>query len=108
MCMTEFKKPLKKVNFKEYNVIIYNDPMHGLDFVKEVITETIPSISEDEAIKHAYLVHTQQKAIIYSGLKEHCEHYQYLIENFRPEEKDGKLLVPLAVDVVKNIKTIPT
>jgi ATP-dependent Clp protease adapter protein ClpS len=104
--MSEPKKTYKKINnnFKDYNVVIWNDPMHSLEYVTKVLTSCIPNISEDEAIKHAYLIHTQQKAVVFSGLKEHSEHFIEMMDRYEPENKDGKLLPPLAAELRKNTR----
>ncbi len=106
MTMAEQKKSSKKTtnNFKEWNVVLWNDCFHSMEYVVEVLSSVVPDIDKDEAIKHAYLIHTQQKTVVYSGLREHSEHFVDMIEKFEPENKDGKLLPPLAVDIRRNVK----
>jgi len=89
---------------KQWNIVIYNDPMHSLEYVVDVLTSIIPNMDNDDAIQHAYLIHTQQKAVVFSGLKEHSEHFIEMIDRYEPENKEGKLLPPLAAELRRNIR----
>ena len=97
-------KSKTKNKFLDYNLVIWNDPLHSMNYVVEVLTNVIPNTTEDEAIKYAYLIHTQQKAIVYSGMLETTEHFADLIERYEPENREGKLLPSLAAEIQRNTK----
>lgn len=84
---------------KKYGIVLFNDPIHSLEYVVEVLSNCIPEMDETKATKAAYNIHRFQKTLIYKGELEHTEHFIDLIENYEPEVKDGKLLPPLAVDI---------
>ena len=88
-------------NNDKWDLVLFNDPMHSFEHVVKTLTKCIPEMDEQTAAKHAVLIHTQQRSVIFSGLKEHVEHLSDLVEN-ELEERGEFTLPGLATEVIPN------
>lgn len=92
----------EKKFFKEgrsARVILYNDWMHSFEYVVHVLTTTL-GVDEEMAGKYAIAIHHNQRVVIFKGELEHAEYVHQAIENFEPEERNGKYLLQLATEVI--------
>lgn len=67
---------------KPARVIVYNDDWHTFD---EVILQLIKATGCDEATAeaHAWTVHTQGRAMVFSGAREDCERVAGVLREIR-------------------------
>lgn len=69
---------------KPHVVIIHNDDDHSATFVAEVLMK-VCAMNEPQAVKTTLEIHNEGRAIVYRGMKEHCEFKQEQLLTFRDE-----------------------
>lgn len=75
----------KKISFyKQYVLIVHNDDDHTFDYVVETFMKTLKYTIE-QCVKLAYRIHTEQLAIVFSGMLEHVEFKQDQIRSCGPD-----------------------
>jgi len=87
---------------KTHNIVLYNDPIHSLEHVVEVLMFCIPNMTKETAIKHGNMIHLNTRSIIFSGMSEHAEHFIHMIRTHEKEERNGTILPPLTVELEEN------
>ena len=89
----------KGKNKGKWDLVLYNDPMHSFEYVVETLIECIPHMNRDKAVRHAMMIHKNQRTTIFRGEHEHVEHFAGMIENYEYEQR-GKLRLPnLATEI---------
>jgi ATP-dependent Clp protease adapter protein ClpS len=87
---------------ERWDLILYNDPMHSFEYVVDTLCKYIPLMDKETAAKHAIMIHMQQTSVIYSGLKEHVEHFSDQIQEDWEQNKKI-LLPPLSTEIIPNL-----
>ncbi len=87
MAPTTFKKPgkVKKVTDSSgyrnpWNTILFNCNCHSFDQVARQLMKAI-RVSYDQGMAVASIVHTQGKAVVYTGHRERCEAVAMVLED---------------------------
>lgn len=64
-----------------WNVLLWNDDVHGMDFVVSALLRTIP-MDVQRAVEIMYEAHEHGKAVAWSGAKEVAELYRDGLESY--------------------------
>lgn len=67
--------------YPNYRVILINDDFNTFDHVARCLQKHIPGMTEDKAWKIAVKVHTEGRAVVWSGPKEVAEMYYELLKS---------------------------
>ena len=86
---------------KEYNLVLYNDPMQSFEHVVNSLQSCL-NMTIESASKHAMMIHTKSRSVIFSGLLEHVEVFHEAMESYENEVRDEVILPPLKTKIVKN------
>ena len=62
-----------------WSVLLWNDDVHGMDYVVLTLVRTIP-LEVERAVEVMYEAHERGKAVAWSGAKEIAELYRYGLE----------------------------
>jgi ATP-dependent Clp protease adaptor protein ClpS len=82
-----------------YNVIIYNDDHHSMEFVVEVLCKAL-GVTLERAVEFMWTAHTSGRAAVWTGSKEGAELKAEQIQTFREvSSRDGAQLGPLGVAI---------
>jgi ATP-dependent Clp protease adaptor protein ClpS len=80
-----------------YNVILYNDDHHSMEFVIDVLCKAL-GVNVERAYELMYTAHTSGRAVVWTGTKEGAELKAEQITTFH-ETRDGASLGPLGCDI---------
>ncbi len=81
-----------------YNVILWNDDHHSMEFVIEVLCKAL-GYSVERSFRLMMLAHSTGRAVIWTGPKEGAELKAEQIRTFPEIRPDGKQLGPLGCSI---------
>ncbi len=58
-----------------YRVLLHNDDFNSMEYVVEVLTKTIPNLTQPQAVSIMMEAHTNGKALVITCALEHAEFY---------------------------------
>lgn len=64
-----------------YSVVLYNDDVHTVTYVSDVLCVTFRDMSMREAAQHVYVVHTRGSSKVRSFVREHAEAHCELLRS---------------------------
>jgi ATP-dependent Clp protease adaptor protein ClpS len=65
-----------------WNTILFNCECHSFDQVARQLVKAI-RVSYDQGMAIAFIVHTQGKAVVYTGHRERCEAVAMVLESIK-------------------------
>ena len=58
-----------------YRVLLHNDDYNGMEYVVQVLLETVPSLTQPQAVDIMMEAHTNGLALVITCAQEHAEFY---------------------------------
>ena len=96
---TETTEETRTRTIPPYNVILYNDDHHSMQFVVEVLCKVI-GCSVERALERMLEAHTSGRAIVWTGSKEVAELKLEQIQTFHEiRQSDNATLGPLGCSI---------
>ncbi len=74
------KEKIKNAFEKNWNVIVWNDPVNLMSYVVFVFMRVL-AFTKEKATKHMMEVHQQGKSVVASETRERAEHYHQQIQS---------------------------
>jgi ATP-dependent Clp protease adaptor protein ClpS len=64
-----------------YRVLLHNDDFNGMEYVVQVLMQTIPSLTQPQAVSIMMEAHTNGIALVIVCAQEHAEFYCETLKN---------------------------
>jgi ATP-dependent Clp protease adaptor protein ClpS len=64
-----------------YRVLLHNDDFNSMEYVVQVLMQTVPSITQPQAISIMMEAHTNGMALVITCAQEHAEFYCETLKN---------------------------
>jgi len=64
-----------------YRVLLHNDDFNSMEYVVQVLMQTVPSITQPQAISIMMEAHTNGTALVITCAQEHAEFYCETLKN---------------------------
>ena len=64
-----------------YRVLLHNDDFNSMEYVVQVVMQTVPSITQPQAISIMMEAHTNGMALVITCAQEHAEFYCETLKN---------------------------
>jgi ATP-dependent Clp protease adaptor protein ClpS len=64
-----------------YRVLLHNDDFNSMEYVVQVLMQTVPSITQPQAISIMMEAHTNGTALVIACAQEHAEFYCETLKN---------------------------
>ncbi|HCF28469.1 MAG TPA: ATP-dependent Clp protease adapter ClpS [Cyanobacteria bacterium UBA11049] len=64
-----------------YRVLLHNDDFNSMEYVVQVLMQTVPSITQPQAISIMMEAHTNGMALVIACAQEHAEFYCETLQN---------------------------
>ena len=64
-----------------YRVLLHNDSFNSMEFVVQVLMQTVPSITQPQAVSIMMEAHTNGMALVITCAQEHAEFYCETLKN---------------------------
>lgn len=79
--ITERHATISSETLSGWSVLLWNDDVHGMDYVVLALVRTIP-LEVERAVEVMYEAHERGKAVAWSGAKEVAELYRDGLEGY--------------------------
>ncbi len=64
-----------------YRVLLHNDAFNSMEYVVQVLMQTVPSITQPQAVSIMMEAHTNGMALVITCAQEHAEFYCETLKN---------------------------
>lgn len=64
-----------------YRVLLHNDDYNSMEYVVQVVMQTVPSITQPQAVSIMMEAHTNGMALVITCAQEHAEFYSETLNN---------------------------
>jgi ATP-dependent Clp protease adaptor protein ClpS len=70
-----------KKNAPKYKVLLHNDDFNPMEYVVQVLLQTVPSLTQPQAVSIMMEAHTNGLALVITCAQEHAEFYCETLNN---------------------------